>query len=51
MVIEGRVFADKVVKNAMKRDPTKELWAGGRATSVWWGHTFLGSLLWVCTCT
>jgi hypothetical protein len=51
MVIDGRVFADKVVKNAMKRHPTKELWAGGRVRSVWWGHTFLGSLLWVCTCT
>jgi hypothetical protein len=51
MVIDGRIFADKVVKNAMKRHPTKELWAGGRARSVWWGHTFLGSLLWVCTCT
>lgn len=46
MAIDGRVFADKVVKNAMKRHPTKELWAGGRARSVWWSHTFLGSLIW-----
>jgi len=46
MVMDGRVFADKVVKNAMKRHPKKELWAGGRAGRVWLVHRFLGSRVW-----
>jgi hypothetical protein len=49
MLVDGRVFADKVVKNAMKRHPKKELWAGGRVGRIWLVHTFLGRLGWVCT--
>jgi hypothetical protein len=47
MVMDRRVFADKVVKNAMKRHPKKELWAGGHAGSVRLVHRFLGNRVWV----
>ncbi|TAQ87142.1 hypothetical protein B7494_g4545 [Chlorociboria aeruginascens] len=40
------VYAHKVVNNALKRDPTVDLWCGGGTTLVWFLVTFLPGTIW-----
>lgn len=41
-------YAVIVVKNALKSNPTKNLWAGSGTTRVWLAWAFGWSTIWVC---
>ena len=41
------IYADQVVKNAMKKQPKKRIWVGGVTTIIWAVSTFLWATAWV----
>jgi hypothetical protein len=41
------LYAEEVVKNILKPRPTKRLWAGGVAGTLWIVQTFLWATSWV----
>jgi hypothetical protein len=43
----AEVYADTVVKNAMKKQPKKRIWVGGVVTIIWAVSTFLWVTAWV----
>jgi hypothetical protein len=43
-------YAEEVVTNALKARPTKRLWAGGVAGTLWIVQTFLWATSWVRGC-
>ena len=45
------VYAEGVVKNALKSRPTKVQWLGGSARIIWFVGTFLWSTIWVRMCS
>jgi short-subunit dehydrogenase len=46
-VMNVDVYAEGVVKNALKSNPTKNQWLGGSTWSIWFVGTFLWSTVWV----
>jgi 1-acylglycerone phosphate reductase len=42
------VYAEGVVNNALKSNPTKNQWLGGSTGPIWFLGTFLWSTVWVC---
>jgi 1-acylglycerone phosphate reductase len=41
------IYAEGVVKNALKRSPTKVQWLGGSTWNIWFLGTFFWSTIWV----
>jgi 1-acylglycerone phosphate reductase len=45
--MDVNVYAEGVVKNALKSSPTKVQWLGGSTGPIWFVGTFLWSTVWV----
>ena len=45
--LSTETYAELVVANALKREPTKRQWAGKLTTEIWAANTFLWDTAWV----
>jgi hypothetical protein len=45
--VDVDVYAEAVVRNALKSKPTRELWSGSNSFAVWFASNFWPQFLWV----